>query len=165
MLFLFFIHRLHHRAAHTDAPSPSPLTRLSTGRRHCPAGSRFPVPGARFPVPGARSPVPPGPEWPARPPGASKGGERNTAKKYTAHNGSRTVHFGEKGYEDYTTHRDTTRRASYLARHGSGGQNWSDPSTAGFWSRWLLWGESSSLSTNARSISRRLGVPVKLSLA
>eukprot|EP00962_Isochrysis_galbana_P027078 scaffold8474_cov134-Isochrysis_galbana.AAC.5 len=82
-----------------------------------------------------------------------------------AHNGSKTVHFGEKGYQDFTMHRDKTRRASYLARHGTGGQNWSDPSTAGFWSRWLLWGESSSLSTNARSISRRLGVPVKLSLA
>eukprot|EP00962_Isochrysis_galbana_P042875 scaffold16138_cov106-Isochrysis_galbana.AAC.1 len=90
---------------------------------------------------------------------------KSAAKKYTAHNGSKTVHFGEKGYEDYTMHRDKTRRASYLARHGSGGQNWSDPSTAGFWSRWLLWGESSSLYTNARSISRRLGVPVKLSLA
>eukprot|EP00962_Isochrysis_galbana_P030300 scaffold9810_cov134-Isochrysis_galbana.AAC.2 len=63
---------------------------------------------------------------------------KNNINKYTASNGSKTVHFGAKGYQDFTTHRDKTRRASYLARHGSGGQNWSDPigGTIGHWLSW-----------------------------
>ena len=39
--------------------------------------------------------------------------------KYVASDGSRTTHFGAKGYEDYTMHRDEKRRTNYLARHAS----------------------------------------------
>ena len=52
------------------------------------------------------------------------------------------VRFGRSGYSDYTIHKDPVRMQRYLARH-SARENWRDPKTAGFWSRWLLWSEPS----------------------
>ena len=62
------------------------------------------------------------------------------AYKYKASDGSRTTHFGARGYEDYTTHRDEKRRRLYLARHASR-ENWSRAAvmTAGWLSRHILW--------------------------
>ena len=71
----------------------------------------------------------------------------------------KTVDFGAKGYSDYTIHKDPLRMRQYVRRHGgknipsdtgavqnkmlnvkkSNKENWADPHTAGFWSRWLLW--------------------------
>lgn len=48
------------------------------------------------------------------------------------------IDFGASGYEDFTTHKDIARKERYLARHRKR-ENWNDASTAGFWSRWLLW--------------------------
>eukprot|EP00962_Isochrysis_galbana_P017771 scaffold5118_cov118-Isochrysis_galbana.AAC.7 len=52
-------------------------------------------------------------------------------------------------------HKDPKRRAAYIARHRVN-ENWNDPHTAGFWSRWLLWGDHTSLTANARAISKKL---------
>lgn len=51
----------------------------------------------------------------------------------------KTVKFGAAGMSDYTKHRDPERKARYLKRHSGMGEDWSNPLTAGFWSRWLLW--------------------------
>lgn len=50
-----------------------------------------------------------------------------------------TIHFGDNRYEDYTQHRDETRRKKYLQRHSSSHETWTNPLSAGFWSRYLLW--------------------------
>ncbi len=47
--------------------------------------------------------------------------------------------FGQKGYSDFTKHKNVTRRARYLNRHRGMGENWQDPTTAGALSRWILW--------------------------
>ena len=47
------------------------------------------------------------------------------------------VHFGDSSYEDFTQHGDEERKKNYLKRHRAR-ENWDDPKTAGFWSRWLL---------------------------
>ena len=66
----------------------------------------------------------------------------------------RTVHFGRKGYSDYTIHKDPVRMKRYLVRHrrrekwGRSGQY-----TAGFWSRWLLWSRPSLKGALARTQS------------
>ena len=62
------------------------------------------------------------------------------AYKYMASDGSRATHFGAKGYEGYTMHRDEKRRRSYLSRHASR-EDWgrSGVMTAGWLSRHLLW--------------------------
>ena len=50
-----------------------------------------------------------------------------------------TTPFGQKGYSDFTKHKNVTRRARYLNRHRGMGENWNDPTTAGALSRWILW--------------------------
>lgn len=50
----------------------------------------------------------------------------------------KTTHFGARGYEDYTQHRNELRKESYLARHRTR-ENWNDPTSAGALSRWILW--------------------------
>ena len=76
-------------------------------------------------------------------------------KKYMAKVGDKTVHFGATGYEDYTTHKDEKRKASYLARHRTK-EDWtlSGVDTAGFWARHLLWNEPS-LTASVADINKR----------
>jgi hypothetical protein len=47
--------------------------------------------------------------------------------------------FGQKGYSDFTKHKDVTRRTQYLKRHRGMGEDWNDPTSAGALSRWILW--------------------------
>lgn len=53
--------------------------------------------------------------------------------------GRKVIHFGAKGYQDYTQHHTASRMKSYISRHS--GENWtkSGINTAGWWSRYLLW--------------------------
>lgn len=64
-------------------------------------------------------------------------------KKYDAvfeRNGREFVQpFGQKGYSDFTKHKDVTRRQRYLTRHRGMHEDWNDPTTAGALSRWILW--------------------------
>jgi hypothetical protein len=52
------------------------------------------------------------------------------------------IHFGAKGYEDYTIHKDDNRRDNYISRHKTR-EDWTETGieTAGWWSHWLLWNE------------------------
>ena len=63
-------------------------------------------------------------------------------KKLMAIVGDDTIHFGKKGYADYTAHTDPARKAQYLARHRPR-EDWTlaGIKSAGFWAKWLLWGE------------------------
>lgn len=63
--------------------------------------------------------------------------KKNKKYKITLPN-EKPIHFGAKGYDDYTTHKDTSRQLKYLARHYKN-ENWLNPLTAGFWAKWLLW--------------------------
>ena len=69
----------------------------------------------------------------------------------------RRVSFGAYGMSDYTLNKDPLRRANYLSRHRSR-ENWNDPMTAGALSRWLLWGESTSLQSNVRRFKQRFSL-------
>ena len=63
-------------------------------------------------------------------------------KKLMATVGDSTIHFGQQGAGDMTTHRDPARKAQYLARHRKN-EDWTltGLKSAGFWARWLLWSE------------------------
>jgi len=50
----------------------------------------------------------------------------------------KNINFGDNRYFDYTQHKDPSRKQLYLNRHKKR-ENWTNPNTAGFWSRWLLW--------------------------
>lgn len=59
---------------------------------------------------------------------------------FETQDGTRTIHFGSSCHENYTMHGDPRRRARYISRHEAR-ERWDDPTTAGFWSRWLSWEE------------------------
>lgn len=100
----------------------------------------------------------------------------------------RVVDFGAAGMSDYTIHKNPHRMAGYVRRHGAGKridldatkrqspaqvhrevgrvtrsdkEAWDDPTTPGYWSRWLLWSEPT-LRSSARAIEKRDGFPVEL---
>lgn len=59
-------------------------------------------------------------------------------------NREKVIHFGQRGYEDYTGHRDPKRRAAYLKRtasirNGQGRLTRNDPFSANYWARKVLW--------------------------
>ena len=60
--------------------------------------------------------------------------------KYTGR--EKRVRFGGVGYQDFTQHGDEERKKLYLRRHAKN-ENWNDISTAGAWSRHLLWNKKS----------------------
>lgn len=51
----------------------------------------------------------------------------------------KVVPFGQKGYSDFTKHKDETRRQRYIKRHSGMGENWKDPTTPGALSYHILW--------------------------
>ena len=64
-------------------------------------------------------------------------------KKYDAvFNGTKTVSFGAKGYQDYTIHKDPERKERYINRHKKN-EDWtrSGIDTPGFLSRFILWNQ------------------------
>lgn len=56
---------------------------------------------------------------------------------------TKTVPFGQRGYSDFTKHKDTTRRARYIKRHMGMGETFRDPIKPQTLSRYILWNKSS----------------------
>ena len=69
---------------------------------------------------------------------------------------SRKIHFGAKGYSDYTIHNDPQRKASYDKRHGKV-EDWSNPNAPGFWAKWILWNKPT-IEQSIKDVENRLGV-------
>ena len=62
----------------------------------------------------------------------------NTYKFFIIDNQGHKVQFGAKAYEDFTIHKDEKRKERYILRHRKR-EDWGNPNTRGYWSRWLLW--------------------------
>jgi len=63
------------------------------------------------------------------------------------------VRFGAVGYEDFTMTGDEERKRLYLQRHAKN-EKWNDISTAGAWSKNLLWNKKS-ISASLADIKRK----------
>ena len=75
-------------------------------------------------------------------------------KKYMAiMDDKKTVHFGQSGASDFTIHKDDERKNRYIDRH-SKRENWNDPKTAGFYSRWITWNKPT-ITESIRDTNRR----------
>ena len=75
-------------------------------------------------------------------------------KKYMAIiDDKKTVHFGQAGASDMTQHKSEERKNRYIDRH-SKRENWNDPMTAGFFSRWILWNKPT-ITESIRDTNRR----------
>jgi hypothetical protein len=62
--------------------------------------------------------------------------------------------FGAAGMDDYTITHDKDQRTRYLTRHRKN-ENWNNPKSAGALSRYILWGDSTSIETNLAAYKRR----------
>ena len=65
-------------------------------------------------------------------------------KKYAVLYQGKWIHFGALGYDDYTTHHDEDRRASYRRRHKAillrdGRPAYTVKSQPAYWAYHLLW--------------------------
>jgi hypothetical protein len=60
----------------------------------------------------------------------------------------KTIHFGAKGFSDFTLTGDETKKKAYIARHKVN-ENWTKSGlrTAGFLSRWILWNKPTILAS------------------
>lgn len=85
---------------------------------------------------------------------------KNPQKKFSVTIGNKTIHFGAKGYSDFTKHKDPDRMKRYENRHRST-ENWTKfgIKTAGFWSKWILWNKPS-LIASIKNTEKRFGVKI-----
>jgi hypothetical protein len=70
--------------------------------------------------------------------------------------GGPTLRIGAVGYGDFTQTNDVLKKQRYLSRHFAR-ENWSDPTTKGFWARWLLWNKPT-LELSKTDISNRFPI-------
>ena len=68
---------------------------------------------------------------------------------------TKVVSFGSRGMDDYTKTHDKEQRARYLNRH-SANEDWSKKDSPGALSRWILWGESTSLLKNIQNYKAKV---------
>jgi hypothetical protein len=62
--------------------------------------------------------------------------------------------FGAAGMLDYTISKDKDQRDRYLKRHKKH-ESWNDAKSAGALSRWILWGDHTSIDANLRDYKVR----------
>ena len=87
---------------------------------------------------------------------------KNKDKKYDARSdGKKTVSFGSAGMSDFTKHKDPERKQRYIDRHKSR-ENWSDPTTAGFYSRWITWNKPTITESIRDTNNRFKNINIKL---
>ena len=81
-------------------------------------------------------------------------------KKWMAVINNKTIHFGQDGASDFTINKDIQLKRLYINRHKSN-ENWGKTGikTAGFWSRWLLWNETT-ISKSIKSIEKKFNVKI-----
>ena len=70
----------------------------------------------------------------------------------------KVVHFGSAGGRTYIDRGDEAKRRAYIARHSKNNENWTNPYSPGALSRWLLWGDSTSMDTNHRMFMKNFKV-------
>jgi len=83
--------------------------------------------------------------------------DKKLVATFTTNGKEKEVHFGAKGYSDYTIHKDPERRKRYLDRHRKN-ESWDDPDTAGSLAKHLLWGQSTSLKKNIQEFKKKFNL-------
>jgi hypothetical protein len=69
----------------------------------------------------------------------------------------KVVPFGQKGYSDYTKHKNKTRKQRYINRHSGMGEHWNKPDTPGALSYWILWNKPS-FNASVHDFRKRFGL-------
>jgi hypothetical protein len=80
--------------------------------------------------------------------------DKRLTAKFKIGGRTESVSFGLKGGKTYVDGRSWAEKEQYLARHRLN-EKWSDPTTAGSLSRYILWGPHTSLEKNVNSFKKR----------
>ena len=80
----------------------------------------------------------------------------NKNKKFDVSINGKTISFGDAKYSDYTINKDPKRKENYINRHKKN-ENWNltGVETKGFWSKNVLWNQST-LKNSVEDINKRL---------
>jgi hypothetical protein len=75
---------------------------------------------------------------------STKQGKKGMVYVKNASGGKKLIHFGDSKMSDFTKHKDSGRRANYLARSGgirdkSGKLTANNKNSANYWARKVLW--------------------------
>tara|TARA_R100001594_G_scaffold50365_1_gene83507 strand:+ start:103 stop:396 length:294 start_codon:yes stop_codon:yes gene_type:complete len=70
---------------------------------------------------------------------------------------TKTTHFGAKGMEDYTTHKDKERRSRYRARHKKDLKT-NDYTRAGYLSYYILWGDKTNIKDAVKDYKKKFNL-------
>ncbi len=73
---------------------------------------------------------------------APAGSPKKYVATFSSNGKTRRVQFGARGYSDFTMHHDEARRERYMSRHRSR-ERWTDPTSPGALSRYVLWNKKS----------------------
>ena len=68
----------------------------------------------------------------------------------------RRVYFGDAKMKDFTLHNPLEReerKRAYISRHKSR-EDWNDPTTPGFYARWILWNKPT-IAASERDMKKR----------
>ncbi len=84
-------------------------------------------------------------------------------KKYMAIiDDKKTIHFGQAGASDMTLHKNEDRKMRYISRHQKN-EDWNNPMTAGFYSRWITWNKPTLTESIKDTNNRFRNIHIKLS--
>ena len=67
------------------------------------------------------------------------------------------IHFVSAGGSTYIDHHDKNKQAAYIARHRVN-EDWTDPKKASTLSRYISWGDYTSIDGNIAAFKRRFNV-------
>ena len=81
-------------------------------------------------------------------------------KKFMVVMGGTSHHFGQSGYEDYTTHNDEVKKKSYIARH-SVNEDYTKKGmhSASFWAKHILWNKKT-IKEAVKDIQRKFDLKI-----
>ena len=69
----------------------------------------------------------------------------------------KTTQFGDNRYQDYTQHKDKSRRSKYLSRH-SGNLKKTNYMSPAHLSYYILWGASTNVNTNIKQYKKKFNL-------
>ena len=71
----------------------------------------------------------------------------------------KTIYFGAANMSDYTIHKSDERKNMYIRRHSGMGEDWDDPTTAGFYAKNLLWNKKT-LAESIKDTNKKYNIKI-----
>lgn len=92
--------------------------------------------------------------------------KRFKVKLYKNNELQKTIHFGSKNptYGTFLEHKNDAYKDAYIKRHQVN-EDWTNPKTAGFWSRWILWSKPTLRESMLEAVKQSQGKITKIAIS